>query len=127
MATEGPLFHDGGQCQATTNLAAYQFFAAVISTVDRLLTFGTVSTLGMYGVLQNAPTSGQAADVGILGITKAAVGAGGWTPGMTLQMSTQADFVAFSSGTKCGVSLVTASSGALGTMLIIQSASTGVV
>lgn len=125
FATEGPTFHDGGQCQASTALTNYQFYAVTMTTVDRLVTFVTVSSQGMYGVLQNRPTSGQSADIVINGITKAAVGAGGWTPGMTLQPSTQADFVAYSSGTKAGMSLVTASSGALGTMFVLPVFSSG--
>jgi hypothetical protein len=125
MATESPLIHDGGQVTASTNLQGAQFFAVALSSAgaDRLVSLATVTTASIYGVLQNTPSSGQAADVGIFGLTKGAVGVGGWTPNMSLMVSTAGDFIAWTSGPKVGKSLVTASSGALGTMFVVAALS----
>lgn len=74
MATEGPLIHDGSQTVANSNLAANQFYAVKI-TGQRLVDLASTGGEAIYGILQNKPTAGQAADVGILGVTKAAAGA----------------------------------------------------
>ena len=62
-----------------------QFLCVALSTsVAR--TSVLASTLGqqIYGVLQNKPGAGQAADVCIFGVTKAVVGVGGVTLGLPL-------------------------------------------
>ena len=93
MATESPLLHDGSQNVLSTAQDARrttitgstlagpngsgQFLCVTQSTtVDR--TVGVASTAptanvgnnNIYGILQNTPGPGQAADVGIFGITK---------------------------------------------------------
>jgi hypothetical protein len=76
MATEGPLIHDGSQTTAAADLSAKQFFCVSISAPRAVnLITATSGTVPMYGILQNNPTSGLAADVGILGISKAVIGA----------------------------------------------------
>jgi hypothetical protein len=106
MATEGILLHDGTQTVAAANYGnganlpgtntagttggatgSGQFLCVKLSTsVAR--TSVLVAALGspVYGILQNKPGTGQAADVGIYGITKAVVGAAGSTLGLP-QMS----------------------------------------
>jgi hypothetical protein len=84
MATEGFLLHDGGQCTAAVNLSqgaslsgfggSGQFLGVSI-TAARAVTNITASTTKPYGILQNDPTSGFVADVGVFGITKAVAGA----------------------------------------------------
>lgn len=98
MATESPLIHDGGQNVVSTATDARrssitgttlpgpngsgQFLCVVQSTtVDRTVaiasTAPTAPTSGsnqVYGVLQNTPGPGQAADVGVLGISKVVAG-----------------------------------------------------
>lgn len=74
MATEGPLIHDGSQTTAAADLSANQFYCVKI-TAARAVNLASTGGEAIYGVLQNKPTSGQAADVGIQGITKAAAGA----------------------------------------------------
>lgn len=74
MATEGPLQHDGSQTVAGADLSGSQFYAVKITAAR---TVGLANTGGeqIYGILQNKPTTGQAADVGFLGVSKAAAGA----------------------------------------------------
>jgi hypothetical protein len=74
MATESPLFHDGGQCQAAVDLSANQFYVVTISGA-RQVNLQTTAGAAAYGILQNKPGPNQAADVGILGVSKAAAGA----------------------------------------------------
>jgi len=88
MATESPLLHDGSQCVVNfdarnssvtgTTLAgpngSAQFLAVMLgTTADRTITQTSSGSSGQlaYGILQNKPSTGIAADVGIFGITKA--------------------------------------------------------
>jgi hypothetical protein len=102
MATEGINLHDGTQTIAAANYGnganlagtntagttggstgSGQFLCVALSTsVAR--TSVLASTLGqqIYGVLQNKPAAGQAADVVVFGVTKAVVGVGGVTLGL---------------------------------------------
>ena len=85
MATEGPLIHDGAQCTAAANYynpssaldgptGSGQFLFVYVSAA-RVVTVQTSSGGAVYGILQNTPASGQAADVGIMGISKVVAGA----------------------------------------------------
>lgn len=74
MATESPLFHDGSHTTADADLSAKQFFCVFIDAANKVQLQGTTGSR-VYGILQNTPTSGQAADVGFLGVTKAVAGA----------------------------------------------------
>ena len=85
MATEAPLIKDGAQCTAAANYwnpasALYgpngsgQFLLVYISAARKVSLQATQGNQ-CYGVLQNSPDNGQAADVGIIGITKVVVGA----------------------------------------------------
>ena len=84
MATESPLIHDGSQTTAATDLstsgalagsASSGQFLAVKLTAARSVNIANAGGEQIYGILQNRPQSGQAADVGILGVTKAMAGA----------------------------------------------------
>jgi uncharacterized protein DUF2190 len=82
MATEAPLIRDGAQTVAAANYynpgtALYgpggsgQFLCVYLSGA-RTVTLGPASNGGViYGILQNTPDIGQAADVALFGITKA--------------------------------------------------------
>jgi hypothetical protein len=72
MATESPLIHDGTQ-QAGADLSTKQFYAAKI-TGSRTVGLASAGGEAIYGIIQNKPTLGQAADIGILGVSKAAAG-----------------------------------------------------
>lgn len=73
MATESFLLHDGTQTQAGADLSTKQFYCVKL-TAARTVNLASAGGEAIYGVLQNKPLSGQAADVGCLGITKAAAG-----------------------------------------------------
>lgn len=91
MANEGPSIHDGACIAAadfrdstlsgTTHLGqngSLQYSAVRLSTVvanDRSLLGCTVAGQEIYGILQNKPGIGQAADVMIFGISKVICGA----------------------------------------------------
>ncbi len=84
MATESPLIHDGSQTTAATDMSTAgglagtsssgQFLAVKI-TAARSVNVANSGGEQIYGILQNRPQSGQAADIGILGVTKAIAGA----------------------------------------------------
>lgn len=74
MSTEGPLIHDGSQTAAAADLSAKQFYAVKI-TAARAVNLASSGGEAIYGILQNNPTSGLAADVGFLGVSKAVIGA----------------------------------------------------
>ncbi len=100
MATESPLIHDGSQTVLSTANDARrssitgatlagpngsgQFLCVALSTtVDRTVTIASTAPAGgqilgnraaAYGVLQNTPGPGQAADVGLYGISKVVAG-----------------------------------------------------
>ncbi len=74
MATESPLIHDGSQTTAATDLSASQFYAVKIVGV-RSVGLANAGGEAIYGVLQNKPGPAQACDVGLFGVSKAAVGA----------------------------------------------------
>lgn len=114
MATESPLLHDGSQTISGTDMrnstysgstrggpsGSGQFLAVQLSTVtSRTVNPTTVAGMKIYGILQNKPSTGIAADVGIFGVSKCVAG-GTISPGQELQASsTQAGaLIAFSSG-----------------------------
>jgi hypothetical protein len=106
MATYGPLIDDGSQTVAAANLSTSaslggvsssgQFLAVYISG-PRAVNIQTNAGASIYGVLQNTPTSGQAADVGILGITKAVAGAQVTAP-TGLKVNTYGRFITATGG-----------------------------
>lgn len=75
MATEGPMFRDGGQTIAGADLSAKQFYAVKLTTTARQVNLASSGGEEIYGILQNKPTANQAADVCLLGVTKAVAGA----------------------------------------------------
>lgn len=91
MATEGPLFHDGSQCTAAADLSSGQFLAVKI-TAARAVNLASAGGELIYGILQNKPTSGQAADVGFIGVTKAVAGAA-FSAGAQLMTDTSARLI----------------------------------
>lgn len=85
MAVEGVMIRDGN-CTAGANLSktaalagpngSGQFLAMKLSTVaDRTILRQNAANADVYGILQNAPLSGEAGDVCVMGISKAVYGA----------------------------------------------------
>lgn len=113
MATESPLIHDGSQTvsgfdarnstlSGTTRSGpngSGQFLAVQLSTTtSRTVNLTTVAGMKIYGILQNKPSTGIAADVGIFGVSKAVAG-GTINPGQEVAVSSTAagSLIAYSS------------------------------
>jgi hypothetical protein len=144
MATEGFLLHDGAQNVAaadyssTANLGGMktnglatgtaggggsgQFLAVAISLVTgRTVVLCSVAGQKFYGILQNKPKLGEAADVGVFGITKAVVGATGSTlgkPQMVDAAGAVCDWTATGNKFQIGYALETGVTGQVITMTI---------
>lgn len=122
MATESPLIHDGAQTIAAADYSAKQFYCVKLSTSVARTALLLAATGGqIYGILQNKPKTGDAADVGIYGITKAVVGSGGSTLGlaqMTNSDGTVTDWTSGSSYAQIGYALETGASGVTITMFV---------
>jgi hypothetical protein len=141
MATEGILLHDGTQTIAAANYGnganlagsntagttggstgSGQFLCVGISTAAaRTSLLASAAGQQIYGVLQNKPAAGQAADVGIFGITKIVVGTGGSTfglPQMTTTAGAVTDWTTGSGKVQIGVALETGVAGQLITMFL---------
>lgn len=107
FATDTPILQDGAQTTAgtdlsgvTTTLEGWQGsgqFLAVILTGARTVGLPTASTNAIYGVLQNKPAAGQAADVALEGVCKAMSG-GVINAAAAVMATSNGDFVAWTSG-----------------------------
>lgn len=137
MATESPLLHDGSHTVAGSDFrnstysgstrlgpsGSGQFAAVRLSTVADLTVLGcTVSGQQIYGILQNKPNTGEAADVGIFGVTKAVCGTTTVVAGVKVMADSSGNMVAYSSAAgvnACGIALETPPSvGAVFTMAL---------
>lgn len=121
MATDSPLVHDGAQCTAFANYynpasalagpgGSGQFLGVVLQASKVVQIQTTIGGI-VYGVLQNTPPIGIAADVGIAGISKMVVGAS-VTFGAELMVDASGRFITWVAGSgyfKCGMSLETTS------------------
>ena len=97
MATEGPFLHDGSQI-AAGNYSSSQFLAVTQSTTaDRTVVLAAAIGAQIYGVLQNKPTVGQAADVAFVGISKAVAG-GTITRGDKLMTNASGQLITWTAG-----------------------------
>lgn len=127
MATESPLLHDGSQTISGTDTrnstitgttlggpnGSGQFLAVALSTATAR-TVNPTTALGqrIYGILQNKPSTGLAADVGVFGISKV-VCASSTTVGIgqMIMASTSGTLLPYSSAASqypCGVALESA-------------------
>ncbi len=111
MATENNLIHDGtllagadfrnSTYSGSTKLGpsgSYQYLAVRLSTVaDRTVLGTTVDGQPIYGILQNKPASGDAADVGIYGTSKVVSGSTAIGAGMLLEVGSSGCMIPYSS------------------------------
>ncbi len=74
MAVQDPGL-DIGWLTANTNLSSSQFLAVAISGADNQVALVSGQGVIALGILQNAPTAGQAAQVRFAGVSKAVAGA----------------------------------------------------
>lgn len=107
MATEGPFLRDGGQCIAAGNYGNNQSlpgnggsgqFLAVYLSAARTVALATVQGQRIRGILQNKPALGDAADVCLLGISKAFCGAT-VAAGAILMVNSSAEVITWTAGT----------------------------
>lgn len=143
MATEGILLHDGTQTIAAANygnganLAGTNTagttggatgsgqFLTVQVTAARTVTVTPTGNSGqvIYGVLQNKPGTGQAADVGIFGISKLVADSAGVAAGNYLMASSNTAGCAMAWTTThyaFGIALETAAAGQVFTAMIFS-------
>lgn len=101
MATQDPQMHDGANTTASADLSGKQFYAVKI-TGSRVVGLTAAAADLTYGILQNKPSSGQACDVAIFGITKAVAGAS-ITAGAKLMANSSGQIITFttSAGAPC--------------------------
>lgn len=106
MATESPLIHDGSQCVAVANYGNGQSlsgnggsaqFLAVFISASRVVTLVATQGIRIYGILQNKPALGAAADVGVMGVTKAVAG-GTIAAGVPLMTDSSGRLITWASG-----------------------------
>lgn len=81
MAIEQPCFNIGFM-KAAADLSAKQFYCVEV-TADVTVNVNNAAGEEVLGVLQNAPKSGEVADVMCLGVTKIVVGTGDLAAGAT--------------------------------------------
>jgi hypothetical protein len=110
MATEGPFLNDGSQTTAAADLSAKQFYIVKL-TGSRQVNLCSANTDKAYGVLQNKPKSGDAADIVVLGICKVLCNSGaGITAGVQFMPNTDGTAIAFTTpgtNTPVGIALET--------------------
>jgi len=129
MATESVLLHDGSQCVASANYGngaglngnggSGQFYGVVVSAA-RTVALASSTGAALYGILQNKPAAGEAADVGVFGPGKMLAG-GTIAAGAKLMVNSSGEIVAWTSGsgyTQIGVALEAASNGQIFTGFI---------
>jgi hypothetical protein len=121
MAVQGPLLHDGSQMTAFANYynpssalagpgGSGQFLFASIQA-SRVVQVSTTIGAKCYGVLQNTPMAGDAADVGFFGHSKMVAGAS-ITAGAEIMCDASGRAVTWTAGSgyfKQGIALETVS------------------
>ena len=124
MATESPLIHDGSQTVAAASLTTSQFYAVKL-TGSRAVNLASTGGEAIYGILQNKPASGQAADVGFLGVSKAIAGAA-ITAGAALMTDTSGRLItATSTNHRVGYAIESVSAtNTIFTMMVLPGAGT---
>lgn len=133
MATESPLISDGSETVAAANYwnpasalagpsGSGQFLAVALSTaVARTSVLASVLGQQIYGVLQNKPNIGEAADVGLFGISKMVVGSAGVTFGAAIMVDATGAAINWTAGSaysQIGRSLETIASGGIATVFL---------
>lgn len=117
MAIEQPCFKVGFM-KAAADLSAKQFYCVEV-TADVTVNVNNAAGVEVLGVLQNAPKSGEVADVMGIGITKLMVGVGGLTAGATWEAAADGTGIAATTGkVGKGTVLIGASQGQLATVTV---------
>jgi hypothetical protein len=120
MATEGPFLNDGSQVTAAADLSAKQFYAVKL-TGSRQVNLVAASTDTIYGILQNKPKSGDAAEVVFAGICKAQASNASITAGDLLMVNSSGQVLTRTSGnTIVGQCIETGAANQIVTMIVWQ-------
>lgn len=124
MSTFGVNSSDGGNLVAAADLSSYQYCAVKANTTARQLALASTGGEAITGILQNTPTSGQAAEVTFSGFTKAKAGTGGFTAGDLLQTeaTTGRLITKTSTNTVVAVAHETCAAGEIGLVRVITTA-----
>jgi hypothetical protein len=85
MATDSPLQHLGWLNASADLSAAANQYKAVKSSGNLTVNLASTGGENALGILQNTPANGDAADIGIGGVSKALVGVAGCAYGDALQ------------------------------------------
>jgi len=103
---------------AGADLSALQFTAVILGS-DKAVVGATTTTAPIIGILQNKPTSGQAAAVAVMGVAKAKAG-GTWGSGDKLTATTGGLLIATTTEPNhyVGIALEDAASGDVAQVLI---------
>ena len=96
MAFENPVLIDGTR-KAGADLSAKQFYFVKLDSSGDVVVCAAVTDIP-YGVLQNAPASGETAEVCVLGITKVS-GDADLTKGNQIGTSSDGQAAAYAAGT----------------------------
>lgn len=100
---------------AGANLTANQYRAVVVNNTGKAALAGAGSRV--VGVLQNKPDNGQAAEIMVLGVTKAIYG-GTVTAGAALESNASGQLVAQTTGQVVGIALESGVSGEVHPVLL---------
>ena len=114
-----------GFLAAGADLSAAQFLGVDVDTTAAQSKVVKQTTAGgrVIGILQDKPTSGQAALVQISGVSKAVCGSAGATAGDDVMVDTSGQFTTATTGKrKVGVALATAVSGDVFPVLLMPGA-----
>lgn len=117
MAIEQPCFKIGFM-KAAADLSAKQFYCVEV-TADTTVNVNNAAGEEVLGVLQNAPKSGEVADVMCLGVTKIVVGTGDLAAGATWEAAADGTGITAATGkVGKGTVLIGNSAGKLATVTV---------
>jgi len=121
MANGTNTGNDYGQAVAAADYSAKQFYLVDISA-NNTVTVASSAGQACFGVLQNAPLSGEVASVRPIGPSKVVVGTGGIAAGDQVQAAADGTAIAAATGDfTVGMCLIGASAGENATIFVMPS------
>jgi hypothetical protein len=122
MANGINVGHDYGQAVAAADYSAKQFYIVDISA-NNTVTVASSAGQACFGVLQNAPESGEVASVRYGGVSKVVAGTGGLAAGDLVQAAADGTAIDAASGDyTIGMCVIGASAGESATIVVMPSA-----
>jgi len=122
MALDDKMINGGGMI-AASDLSTHQFACVKISG-DNLVDLASDGGEAICGILYNAPTAGEAADVVFFGFPKVIAGSGGFTAGDQLitEAATGKLITYTDSGTPVAIACNTVAAGVFGKVKLLVTA-----